>query len=156
MILNFDGWPRKIYFYTTSIFVNHFKSVGEFKLELQSGNLKFGLILAIFSPVWLWHVMGDLGKQWDTSSLLNQALCIISKPSVNSKLNHSPETFNSGQIGDFFVSCGLHIWRMTLKNNRALLLCCFKFCASFYSHQWIQTWVTFRKHKIWVKIDDFF
>ena len=29
-------------------------------------------------------------------------------------------------------------------------------CASFHSHQWIQTAVTVRKRPIWVKIDDFF
>ena len=44
---------------------------------------------------------------------------------------------------------------MTLKNNRALLLCYFKLCASFHSHWWIQTGVTVRKRPIWVKLDDF-
>ena len=43
------------------------------------------------------------------------------------------------EIGDFFVPCDIEIWRMTLKNNRAPLLCCFRVCASFHSHQWIQT-----------------
>ena len=45
---------------------------------------------------------------------------------------------------------------MTLKNNRAPLLCYFKLCASFRSHRWFQTWVTVQKRPIWVKIDDFF
>ena len=43
--LKFDGWPWKTIghlFYTTSSFVHHFKSIGEFKLELQSGNAQFG------------------------------------------------------------------------------------------------------------------
>ena len=44
---------------------------------------------------------------------------------------------------------------MTLKNNRAPLLCSFKLSASFHSRQWIQTGVTVRKLPIWVKIDDF-
>ena len=44
---------------------------------------------------------------------------------------------------------------MTLKYNRALLLCYFKLCASFRSHWWIQTGVTVRKRPIWIKIDDF-
>ena len=44
---------------------------------------------------------------------------------------------------------------MTFKNNRAPLLCCFKLCAAFRSHWWIQTGVTVRKHLIWVKIGDF-
>ena len=76
--------------------------MGEFKLELQSGNAQFGSKSAII-----------------------------------------------------FVPCDLEIWRMTLKNNRALLLCCFKLCASLNSHQWIQTGVTVRKLQIWVKTDGF-
>ena len=32
---------------------------------------------------------------------------------------------------------------MTLKNNRAPLLFYFKLCASFRSHWWIQTWVSY-------------
>ena len=59
------------------------------------------------------------------------------------------------KIGDFFVLCDLEIWWMTLENNRAPLLCCFKLCASFHSHQSIQTGVTVRKRPIWVKFDDF-
>ena len=45
-------------------------------------------------------------------------------------------------IGDFFVPCDLENWRMTLKNNRALLLCSFNLCASFHSQWWIQTGVS--------------
>ena len=45
---------------------------------------------------------------------------------------------------------------MTLKNNRAPLLCYFNLCASFHSQWWIQTGVTVQKQTIWVKIDDFF
>ena len=45
---------------------------------------------------------------------------------------------------------------MTLKNNKAPLLCDFRLCASFRSHWWIQTGVTVRKRLIWVKIDNFF
>ena len=53
-----------------------------------------------------------------------------------------------------FVPCDLEIWWMTLENNRASLLCCFKLCATFHSHWWIQTGVTVRKRPIWVKFDD--
>ena len=63
--------------------------------------------------------------------------------------------YSSGQNQQFFVLRDLQIWRMTLKNNRAPLLSCFKFCASFHSHQWIQTRVTVRKRPIWVKINVF-
>ena len=44
---------------------------------------------------------------------------------------------------------------MALKNNRAPLLCCFKLCASFHSHLWIQTGVTVRKRPNWVRMDNF-
>ena len=54
MTLKFDEWPRKVIrhlFYTASRFVLHLKSIGEFKLELQSGNDQFGWNwLAIFVP----------------------------------------------------------------------------------------------------------
>ena len=88
--------------------------------------------------------------------MLFQALCIISYPLGNSNWSNSPETPNLGQIQRFLEPSDLEIWRMTLKNNRAPLLCYFKLCASFRSHWWIQTWVTVRKRPIWVKIDDFF
>ena len=58
--LKFDGWPHKSIahvFYTISNFVNHFKSIGEFKLELQSINAQFGSILVIFFPAWPWNLM---------------------------------------------------------------------------------------------------
>ena len=63
--LKFDVWPRKILrhlFYTTSSFVYHFKSIGEFKLKLHSGNAQFGSKSAIFCPLWPWNLMDDLGK----------------------------------------------------------------------------------------------
>ena len=68
---------------------------------------------------------------------------------------YSPETPNLSQNQWCFVSCDLKIWWMTLENNRASLLCCFKLCATFHSHWWIQTGVTVRKRPIWVKFDDF-
>ena len=62
---------------------------------------------------------------------------------------------NLGQIRRFLELCDLEIWRMTLQNNRAPLLCYFKLSTSFCSHWWIQTWVTVWKRPIWVKFDDF-
>ena len=103
--LKFDGWPWKTIghlSFAVSSFVQHFIAIGEFKLELQSGNAQFG------------------------------------------------------SIQQFLVPCDLEIWRMTLKNNRAPLLCYFKLYASFRSHWWIEAGVTVRKPPIWVKIDDFF
>ena len=74
---------------------------------------------------------------------------------MNSNWSCCPETPNLGQIRRFLEPCDLEIWLMTLKNNRAPLLCYFKLYASFRSHWWIQAGVTDRKHTIWVKIDDF-
>ena len=64
--VKFDGWPWTTIghlFHTTPSFVHHFKSIGEFKLELQSGNAQFGSKSAIFCPVWPWNMMDDLEKQ---------------------------------------------------------------------------------------------
>ena len=55
----------------------------------------------------------------------------------------------------FFIPCDLEISWMTLKNNRAPILCYFKLCASFHNHRLIPTQLTVRKRPIWVKIDDF-
>ena len=113
------------------------KSEGFDSCDRPSNLTQIGFTLSIIQPMWPWHFMDDLEKQQGTSSILCQALCIISKASVNSNLSYSPETLNSGQIEDYFVWCDLEIWRMTLKNNRAPLLCCFKLSAS-----WVLTSVT--------------
>ena len=60
--LKFDGWPCKtigLLFYATSSFVQHFVAIGEFKLELQSGNTQSGSNLTILEPC-------DLGIWWMT------------------------------------------------------------------------------------------
>ena len=55
------------------------------------------------------------------------------------------------------IFCPMWPWNLTddLEKNRAPLLYCFKHCASFHSHQWIQTEVTVRKPTIRVKIGIF-
>ena len=87
--------------------------------------------------------------------MLLQALCIISKPSMNSISSYSPETLNSGQNQQLFVPCDLEIWQITFNNFRAPLLCYFKLFASFQNQRSIQTGVTVRKRSIRVKIGDF-
>ena len=69
---------------------------------------------------------------------------------MNSNWSYSPETPNLGQIQQFLEPCDLEIWRMTLKNNRAPLLCCFQLCAWFHCHMWIQTGVRVRKRLSWM------
>ena len=61
--LKFDGWPWKTIghlFYATSSIVHHFLAIGEFKLELQSGNAQSGSNLTIFRAVWPWNLTDDL------------------------------------------------------------------------------------------------
>ena len=105
-------------------------------------------------PLPPWNLMDDLKKMKGSSSILHQALCNISNPSVNSNWSYSPKTLNSGQNWRFFDLCDFEIWWMTLKNNRAPLWCCFKLCASFHSHRRIKTKVTAWKRSIRVKNSD--
>ena len=50
-------------FYATSSFVQHFVAIGEFKLELQSGNAQSRSKSTIFLAVWHWNLTDDLQKQ---------------------------------------------------------------------------------------------
>ena len=64
--LKFDRWPWKTIghlFYATSSFVHHFVAIGEFKLELQSGDAQFGSKSTIFLAVWPWNFTDNLEKQ---------------------------------------------------------------------------------------------
>ena len=64
--LKFDGWPCKTIghlSFAVSNFVQHFIAIGEFKLELQSGNAQFGSNSTIFRAVWPWNLTYDLEKQ---------------------------------------------------------------------------------------------
>ena len=149
--LKFDGWPWRTIeylFYTTSSFVQHFKAIDIFKLELQSRNAQFGSKLAIFLSrvtlkinVWPWKTIGYLF--YTTSNIVHHFKSI-------GEVTLELQTGNT-QIGDFFVLPDLEIDVWPWKNNRAPLLCCFNLCASFHSQWWIQTGVTIRKRPIWVK-----
>ena len=50
-------------FYATSSFVQHFVTIGEFKLELESGNAQSGSNASLFRAVWPCNLMDDLEKQ---------------------------------------------------------------------------------------------
>ena len=62
------------------------------------------------------------------------------------------------KIDDFMsrVTLKFDRWPWKKKKNRTTLLCYFKPCATFRSHQWIPTWVIARKRSMWVKTSDFF
>ena len=64
--LKFDGWSWKTVghlFYAASSFVQHFVAIGEFKLELQSGNAQSGSNSTIFRAVRPWNLTDGLEKQ---------------------------------------------------------------------------------------------
>ena len=64
--LNYDGWPRKTIghlFYAILTFLHYLVAIGEFKLELQSGNPQFGSNSMIFRAVWPSNLTDDLEKQ---------------------------------------------------------------------------------------------
>ena len=110
--LKFDGWPWKTIehlFNATSSFVQNFVAIGEFKLELQSGNVQSVSNSTIFRAVSPWYLTDDLQKQYGTSSKQHQAICIISSSYVNSNWGYSLETVKLG-----CDLCDLDLWPMTL------------------------------------------
>ena len=213
-------------FYATSSFVQHFIPIGEFKLELQSGNSQSGSNSTILElcDLEIWQITLKNNRTFWRMTLKKNKAPLLSNIKLYVSFHHhmwiqtgvtvrkllswvvtsvtltvdlwpcpfawtlpwslvitpenfmmirwwkqstrqiwgiwklrpaySPETPNLGQNRWCFVPCDLEIWWMTLENNRASL-CCFKLCATFHSHRWIQTWVTVRKRPIWVKFDDF-
>ena len=135
--------------------MHHFKSIGEFKLKLQSGNAQFGSKFAIFCPVWPSHLTNDLGKTighlfYTTSSFVHHFKAM---GEFKLKLQSRNAQFSSKSA--IFVLCDIEIWWLTMENNRAPLLYYIKLCASFQSHGWIQTGVTVWKRSIRVKIGKF-
>ena len=110
----FYGWHPKIIghlFYTTPSLVRHFKPVGDLKLELQSRSDLLESKSAIFCPVRPWNVTNDLEKLYITYSILCQALCIISKPSVTLNWSYSLEILNFGST--LWFCCPVWTWNLT-------------------------------------------
>ena len=135
MPLKFDEWPPitiRHLFYTSSSFLHHFKSIGEFKLELQSGNAQFGSKLAIFCPAcvilkfdgWPWKTIGHLF--YTTSSFVHHFKSI---GEVKLELQSGNAQLGSQLV--IFCPCDLEIWQMTLKNNRAPLYTTLSFAHHF-------------------------
>ena len=125
MTLKFDGWPSKTIghlFYATSSFVQHFVAIGEFKLELQSGNAQSGSNSTILRAVWpFWNFWG-IWKLRPAYRRMTSLLCCFK--------------LNSNWIGHLF-------WAV-------LTFCIIKLYASSHHHMWIQTGVTVRKWWSWV------
>ena len=142
-------------FYAASSFVHRFIAITEFKLELQpetpnSGqNRRFASLVTLKLDGWPWKTIGHL---------FHATSCFVRhfKAPGEFKLEYQPGNAQFGLKWAIFFLCDREIWWMTLENNRAPLLCCFKLYASFHSYHWIETGVTGRKRPIWVKIGDFY
>ena len=141
--LKFGRWPlKKVWhlFYVTSSFVHHFVAIGEFKLELQSGNVQFMSKSVTFLSSatlkfdrWPWKTIGHLS--YSTPSVVHhlyshwwiQTVVVVRKRPISVK------------ISDFLS------W-VTLKSDRWPLK---TIGTPFYA-------TTVRKCSIWVKISNFF
>ena len=122
--MKFGEWPQKTirhFFSTTPSFAHHFKSIGEFKLELQSGNAQFGSKSAIFCPIW-WM---SKKKIWQ---LFYTTLSFVHHFKATGELKFELQSVNAqfGSNQRFFVPCDLVNWWMTLKNNRVSFVHHFK------------------------------
>ena len=116
-------------------------------IRVKNGDFFLSCVTLKFDG-WPWKTIGHLF--YTTPSFVHHFKSIR-----NSNWSYDPETLNLGQNRQFFVSRNLEIWRITLKNNRAPLLCYLKLCVSFRTHWWIEIGVTVRKRPIWLKLDDF-
>ena len=123
-----------------SSFVHHFKAIGEFNLELQSGNTQLGSkFVGLFVPC-------DL-KIWRMTLKIKGAHLLCYFKLCASFHSHPWVTVRKRQYWvTFFVPPYLEIWQMTLKNNRTPVLCYFKLCVSFHSPLSNQNEVTVRSY----------
>ena len=152
MTLKFDEWPWKSIghlFYAISSFVHHSGA------PFHSHQWNQTRVTVWKSPIWVkiddfmkfdrwpWKTIGHLF--YATPSFVHHFVAIGVY-----KLELKSGNAQFGSKSMIFVLCDLEIWLMTLKNNRAPLICHIKLCASFHRHMWIQTGVTVRKQLNWV------
>ena len=110
--------------------------------------LKIGLKLLIFGTVWPRNLMEDLEKNNRAPLLYCDKLCASVQAIGEFNLELQSGNTKFGSKSAILVLCDLEIWRITLKNNRAPVLCNFKLRASFHSHPWIKNGVTVQKYPI--------
>ena len=142
MTLKFDGWHWKtkghiFYTYTTSSFAHHFKSIGEVKLDLRSGNAHFGSKLVIF-------VLRDLEMIWMT--LKNNRAPLI----YCNKLCVSFQSHGWIQTGVTVRKLSIQVKIYTLLSHVTL-----KLTDDIEKHGRIEIGVTVRRRSIWVKSGTF-
>ena len=116
-------------FYAMLNFVRYIKVIGEFKVELQSRNAQFWWKSALFVPcdLEIWR-MTLKSKRAPILCCFKLGHHFIVISEFKLKLQSGNAQFVSKSM--IFKPCDLEIWRMTLKNNRAHILCYFKLCAS--------------------------
>ena len=109
--LEFDGWPRK----TIGPLLHYIKPCASHQSHgwIQTGVTGWKRLLRVkigdFSSRVTLKFNGWPWKPIGPPSILHQALCIISKPLVNSNWVYGQETPNSGQNQWFLVPCDLEI-----------------------------------------------
>ena len=146
MTLKFDLWPRKIIghlFYTTSSFVYHLKSIGQFKLKLHSGNAQVGSKSVIF-------VICDLEIWWMTMENNRAPLLCYIKLCASFQIHRWIETEVTVRKPSIWVKICDFLSLVTLKFDGwpwKTIGHLFYTTSSFVHHlciMWIQTWVTVR------------
>ena len=138
-------------FYTTSSFVHHFKTIGEFKLELQSGNTQFGSKSGIFGPVWLWNlILKNNRAPLLCYFFLKFCASFRSHWGMQTGVTVRKRPIWVKKTDDVFSRVTLKFDRWPCKNNGAPLLSNIKLFASFHHHMWTQTGITARKRLSWV------
>ena len=148
MTLENNRAPLLCYFKLCKSFKSHRWIQTGVTVRKRSIPLKISDIVTLKFHRWPWKTTGHLF--YATSRFEHHFIAIC-----EFKLELQSENSNL-DFDIFFWQCDLEIWRITLKNNNAPLLCYFSLYASFHSHLWIQTGDTVQKRPIWVKINDFF
>ena len=110
---------------------------------------------------WWFSVLRDLEIWWMTLKnnmaplLCRSKLCKSFQSHRWIQMEWQSGNAQFGSKSAIFVPCDLEIWWMTLKNDRAPLLCYSKI-SSFHSRLLMQTGVKVWKIPIWVKINNLF
>ena len=135
MTLKFGEWPSKTIghlVYTTSSFVHHFKAMGEFKMELQSGNAQFGQNRWVFVPCDL-EIWRRTLKNNRTPLLYYIKLCASFQSHGWIQTGVKVRKRSVGiKIDEFFVPWDLEFRQMTLKKIGHLF-----YVASSFVHHFI-------------------
>ena len=148
--LKFHRWPRKTmghYYFKlwSSLHSNQWNQTAV-TVQKRPIRVKIDYVLSHLTLKlgrWHWKKIGHLF--YGISSSVNHFVAISEfKLELRSQ-------FGNAQFGSksaILVPCDLEIW-MTLKNNRAPLLCHTDHCASLHCHMWNQNGVTVRKRPNW-------